>query len=97
MPFILLLARSTMIQVGKLGSFIFPAGHYAYIGSAFGSGGLHARIQRHIRKEMRVSGICSGVTTADAGCHYVTQNRPSCIVFANLSQGYTEQPLQLPQ
>ena len=50
---VLLLARSRMIKIGKLGSFIFPSGHYAYIGSAFGSGGLYARIKRHMRKEKR--------------------------------------------
>ena len=48
---ILHLDHSRMIRIGKLGSFIFPAGYYAYIGSAFGPGGLSARIQRHLGTE----------------------------------------------
>jgi len=39
--------RSTTISVGKLGQFAFPAGWYAYAGSARGPGGLAARIARH--------------------------------------------------
>lgn len=45
---ILQLSHHRMIRIGKLGSFIFPAGYYAYIGSAFGPGGLSARIMRHL-------------------------------------------------
>lgn len=37
------------IQVGKLGLFEFQPGYYHYIGSAFGSGGLKARIGHHNR------------------------------------------------
>jgi Uri superfamily endonuclease len=39
------------LQVGKLGRFRLPAGYYVYIGSAFGSGGLPARIRYHQRRE----------------------------------------------
>jgi Uri superfamily endonuclease len=35
------------ITVGKLGTFIFPAGYYLYVGSALGPGGLEARLARH--------------------------------------------------
>ena len=45
---ILLLRAGQPIQVGKLGSFDFPAGYYIYIGSAFGSGGLAGRLGRHL-------------------------------------------------
>jgi Uri superfamily endonuclease len=48
---VLYLDHARMIRIGKLGSFIFPAGYYAYIGSAFGPGGLSARIQRHLGAE----------------------------------------------
>ncbi|WP_049922906.1 GIY-YIG nuclease family protein [Halopiger djelfimassiliensis] len=39
-------ARSTTIEVGALGDRAFPAGAYAYVGSAFGPGGF-ARVDRH--------------------------------------------------
>lgn len=40
-------------QVGRLGEVILPAGLYAYVGSAHGSGGLRARVLRHLRKDKR--------------------------------------------
>jgi len=36
------------IQVGKFSQVEFPAGHYLYLGSALGPGGLRARLSRHI-------------------------------------------------
>ena len=35
--------------MGKLGSFWFEPGYYLYIGSAFGPGGVHARLKHHCR------------------------------------------------
>ena len=35
-------------DVGRLGRFHFPEGEYIYVGSAFGPGGLHARVGRHL-------------------------------------------------
>lgn len=35
------------IAVGRLGTFDFPNGYYLYVGSAFGPGGLAARLGRH--------------------------------------------------
>ena len=40
------LNRATSIEVGALGEHRFPAGWYAYTGSAFGTGGF-ARVDRH--------------------------------------------------
>lgn len=39
------------IQVGKLGSMRVQPGFYAYVGSAFGPGGLRGRVERHWREE----------------------------------------------
>ena len=46
---ILRLSYPTVITVGRLGRFQFPAGWYAYSGGARGPGGLAARISRHLR------------------------------------------------
>ena len=43
------LPQSKILTVGKLGSFTFPEGDYAYLGSARGPGGLRARLGRHLR------------------------------------------------
>jgi Uri superfamily endonuclease len=46
---ILKLPRLATVSVGRLGRFQFPAGWYAYVGSAHGPGGLAARLARHLR------------------------------------------------
>ena len=46
---ILRLDRGRRIQVGRLGRFRFAAGNYVYVGSAWGPGGLAARIGRHLQ------------------------------------------------
>jgi Uri superfamily endonuclease len=47
---IMYLAEARTIAVGKLGTFEFPAGWYAYAGSALGPGGLAARLAHHQRR-----------------------------------------------
>lgn len=51
---ILRLSRQTTLSVGRLGEFEFPAGWYAYVGSAHGSGGLAARVARHQRASKKL-------------------------------------------
>ncbi len=41
------------IQIGRGGRICVKPGYYTYIGSAFGPGGLRARVSRHLRKEKR--------------------------------------------
>ena len=41
------------IQVGRLGRQTLPAGHVLYVGSAFGPGGLRARLARHLKSQKR--------------------------------------------
>jgi Uri superfamily endonuclease len=45
---ILRLDLPSVIRVGRLGNFQFPAGYYLYCGSAMGYGGLQARLKRHL-------------------------------------------------
>ncbi len=46
---ILYLPSGCRLQVGRLGEHEFTCGYYLYIGSAFGPGGLAARIRHHVR------------------------------------------------
>jgi Uri superfamily endonuclease len=48
------LDRSTALTVGRLGTFSFDKGWYAYAGSALGPGGLQARLARHARGQKRI-------------------------------------------
>ena len=43
------LSQPREIGVGALGTHAFTAGYYVYVGSAWGSGGLAARVKRHLR------------------------------------------------
>lgn len=42
------------LRVGSLGTMELAAGRYAYVGSAFGPGGLEARLGRHLRGDGRL-------------------------------------------
>ena len=46
-------SQTADITIGKLGKFNFAAGYYAYVGSAFGPGGLTARIRHHLKIAVR--------------------------------------------
>lgn len=40
--------QARRLEIGRLGTYDLIPGFYAYMGSAFGSGGLHARIHHHL-------------------------------------------------
>lgn len=51
---ILLRSRSSeAIEVGRWGSLRVKPGYYVYVGSAFGPGGVRARVDRHVRDSKR--------------------------------------------
>ena len=41
------------IEIGRLGKYLIEPGYYVYTGSAFGPGGLRARIAHHVRISQR--------------------------------------------
>lgn len=43
------LAKTTPLSIGALGEFSLPSGLYLYVGSAWGPGGLAARVRRHLQ------------------------------------------------
>lgn len=45
---VLRLEKATSLTIGKLGHFDFKKGYYLYVGSAFGPGGLAARLKHHL-------------------------------------------------
>jgi Uri superfamily endonuclease len=50
---LLRLRQPASISIGRLGRFDMAAGYYAYIGSAFGPGGLPGRLHHHVRPVRR--------------------------------------------
>ncbi len=49
---VLTLTDDSLLTVGRLGTFEFPAGFYLYIGSALN--GLEGRIGRHLRRDKKL-------------------------------------------
>ena len=49
------LEKAEAIRIGRLGIFSFEPGHYIYVGSALGPGGLAGRLERHLDKDRKVS------------------------------------------
>lgn len=47
------LGTPATLTIGRLGVFTLSPGVYCYFGSAFGPGGLHARLQRHLNSTSR--------------------------------------------
>lgn len=50
---ILTASADRWIEIGKFGKFLIQPGYYVYAGSAFGPGGLKARIAHHARISQR--------------------------------------------
>lgn len=50
---ILRLTGPVSLTIGRLGQFDFPAGWYAYVGSALGAGGLGGRLKHHLAPAQR--------------------------------------------
>jgi Uri superfamily endonuclease len=50
---LLYLPRKTVITVGRLGWLAFKRGWYTYVGTAFGPGGLAARLSRHLKQKKK--------------------------------------------
>jgi Uri superfamily endonuclease len=76
--------KPVSLQVGELGSFRLSVGAYVYVGSALGSGGLRARVSRHLRDSRRthwhidallhecgVEGVCWVITEDRLECTWV--------------------------
>lgn len=55
--------ESTTVTAGRLGTLHVVAGDHVYIGSAFGPGGVRARVQRHARAEKRLRWHIDHLTT----------------------------------
>jgi Uri superfamily endonuclease len=47
-------SREETLAVGKLGLFLLLAGFYVYVGSAFGPGGIRARVAHHRQSSCRL-------------------------------------------
>ena len=47
------LQQTTTVEVGRLGPVDLQPGHYIYVGSALGPGGVKARVERHWRTDKR--------------------------------------------
>ena len=63
--FIFLLREELLIKTKGGKSFFLPKGIYVYVGSAFGKGGLKARIERHLKRNKKLHWHLDYITTTD--------------------------------
>ena len=83
------IAKGEEINVGRLGAFFFRRGYYLYVGSAFGPGGVNARIRRHLRsgkkQHWHIDYLTSKGTAVDVwfACH---EEKHEC-VWAEIFEG----------
>lgn len=86
---LLSLSQNYKITVGKLGEFDFQAGEYIYTGSALGSGGLQARIKRHLRHDKiphwHIDWL-KAEAQAEGGWFVINERRLECIWAQSLIQ-----------
>ncbi len=79
------------IEVGALGEMAVRPGVYVYVGSAFGPGGLRARIQRHARGDGALHwhvDYLRAVTTLTAVWYTHDETRRECIWAQVLRQAF---------
>lgn len=66
--------KEARVRVGRRGYLIIQPGYYIYVGSAFGPGGVSARVARHFREEKtkhwHIDYIREFVTPLLAWCSY---------------------------
>jgi len=74
--YILVLHLAAPRHIGRFGTFAFPAGYCLYVGSAFGPGGLEARIDRHRRARKKPYWLIDHLRR-HAG--HEGRNQPSCL------------------
>lgn len=69
------------IEVGALGTLTVRPGWYVYVGSAFGPGGLRARVRRHVRADGATHwhiDYLRAVTSVDAVWYTHDERRREC-------------------
>jgi Uri superfamily endonuclease len=66
------------IQIGRWGMLDLQPGYYIYIGSAFGPGGVKARVSHHLRmnkrKHWHIDYLRAHVTTVETWVSYATEH-----------------------
>lgn len=80
------LAAALPLRLGRQPPTIMPAGRYVYCGSAYGPGGLRARLGRHLRRDKAVRWHIDRLTAAGRMVEAVAvPGGNECDLFAALS------------
>lgn len=84
------LDTSQAITIGKRGKISFPAGHYAYVGSALN--GIEARVTRHLKKEKSLHWHIDYFlqrAQVEAIIYSTTERNMECIIASQLARKLT--------
>ena len=86
-------SRKGQIAIGKIGTLRLQPGFYVYVGSAFGPGGLKARISHHCRKaalpHWHIDYLASALTLREIWytCDPVHREHQWATIISNLRGG----------
>jgi len=95
--FLLHNSKAREISAGRFGKVLFPSGFYLYAGSAFGPGGLNARIGRHFRQDKKIRWHVDNlsITMNPVECWYhVSQTKRECQWNSRLEDIHDTYPLR---
>ncbi len=87
------------VTVGRLGDIVFKKGIYVYAGSAKGSGGLKARLARHLSRTKRIRWhidylLLQKDVNISAIAYITTYIEPECIIIRRLVKiGFEAYPI----
>jgi len=94
---ICLLEKDQSLQIGSLGQTYLKKGIYAYVGSAFGPGGILARICRHVRRSKRIKWHIDYLTSLKdcfiLGFFLFINNKIECNIAKILEEEKCETPI----
>lgn len=88
--------RTRELRIGKLGNTNFARGFYLYVGSAFGSGGVRARVNRHFRDTKKphwhIDALTCAMETSECW-YYHSGNKLECVWNSLLADMHDDYPL----
>jgi len=89
------IAGPVSLSFSSFAGLILPAGHYVYAGSAYGTGGLKARLSRHLRRGKKPHWHIDHLTAkAEAITAFAVAGGNECaLVRSLLESGQYRQPL----
>ena len=84
---VIALDRDVVVTFKRNQEYSLPAGHYVYAGSAYGPGGLAARLRRHFKREKKIHWHVDQLTLKAASLSaFVVPGGDECLLIRQLQE-----------